>query len=56
MRKEERSGNRDRVEKEKRAETGSSAAVRRAECRHRLGEKKLTEEEGLGVQQGNINI
>lgn len=56
-RKEERSGNRDGVEKgKKKQRERGSAGVQKGKCRQRLGEKKLTGEEGLGVQQGNINI
>lgn len=55
--KEERSGNRDGVEKgEKSKRRMVSVRVQQDKCRQRLGHKKLTGEEGLGVQQGNINI
>lgn len=56
--KEERSSNRDGVEKGEKKSEGKmvSAGVQQDNCRQRLGHKKLTGEEGLGVQQGNINI
>lgn len=54
--KEERSGNRDRVEIGGKKRKMVTAGMQQDKCRQRLGHKKLTGEEGLGVQQGNINI